>query len=593
MEPISKLIHTSMDGLGPITELVVFPRPEFLIGPPALDHIKSAALMRLEDATIWMLVLEKEGWTDERLRAAGACLARVSNHAFTKRSVESLLRKELGVRSLSMAPPPVRRIDDRLWEIEKVAFCWVRGPAATRSGGRIPEAGLAQAEWTARAQLRHGLGEALRDFHRLMDPEALPIATTGPRFDLRVYNYLVHSQYQRYRLQFAGTFPSLLLTAVVAEPASSGEDLRAFVDTGAPLIKGLAARWEVRPGVVRHLVGRDWGIVGLQWARDARGLMVALNALHPQDLPRDDPAEWEEFNRVVATGQRLFLRPVWESAAALKWLRVCVRLSRRGDRQTLDRWLPRWNDLEQITRFRAALAGTVREEISAARATTRDGDDKVITEAVDRIVLQVADQGLRDVATLFAEELTRTRAGDRVRQMRAREILMPLIPEDYVSTDGATRVTALTTDRELRTHGSRMRNCLRSMSPSAVARQGPIGTVFIVGLYDVTSGKALSTAEIRAVAAYGGTDYRLITEQHTASANRPPSRRCVDALQEFLCHCRTAEVRAHLGKQWGELRRLGSRHDGQAVHAPRALRNTLGEQVYEGLLESVSAGLRG
>ncbi len=543
--------------------------------------------MRLEDATVWMLTLQKAAWTDERLSAAAERLARVSAQAFTKSSIESLLRQDLGIRSLAMAPPPVRRLDERLWEIEKVAFACVRGPAARRAVEAISETRLAKREWTLRADLRDGLGNALRSFHRLMDPAALPMATAGRRFDLRIYNYLAHRRFQRYRLQFAETFPSLLLTAVVAEPRSFGEDLRSFVDSGAPLIKGLAARWNVRPGVVRHLVGRDWNSVGLQWSRDARGLAVALDALHPQDLPGDDPAEWEEFNRIVVTGQRLFLRPVWESAAGLKWLRVCVRLSRRGDERTLDRWLPGWNDIEQITRFRAALTRTVRQETGDAPMAPGNDDGTAIIEAIDRVVLQVADQGLGEVASLFAEEVARTRTCDAVWRVHAREILMPLVPEDFVSADGATRVTPLCTDRELRAHGSRMRNCLRSTSASSVARQGPIGSVFIVGIYDVHSGKAVSTAEIRAIPAHRGNAYRLITEQHTASANRTPSRRCIDTLQQFLCHCRSEEVRAHLTEQWRALRHLSVTDYAPPVPSPRALRNALGEQIYEGLLRGV------
>lgn len=590
MEQVSNLIQTSMDGQGPITDLVVFPRAEFLTGPPALGHIKSVALIRLEDATIWMLILRNAAWTNARLRAAAESLARVSEQAFTRSSVESLLRQDLGIRSLSIATPSLRRIDEHLWEIEKVAFACVRGPAARHAGKGIAEPGLARLEWSLRADLRHGLGKALQSFRQLMDPEALPLTTTGRRFDLRVYNYLAHRRYQRYRLQFAETFPSLLVTAVVAEPRSFGEDLRSFVDSGAPLIKGLAARWDVRPGVVRHLVGRDWSDVGLQWSRDARGLAVALDALHPQDLPGDDPAEWEEFNRIVVTGQRLFLRPIWESAAGLKWLRVCVRLSRRGDNQTLNRWLPAWNDIEQITRFRAALTRSVRQETGDAPMVSGNNNGEAITEAIDRAVLQVADQGLGEVASLFAEEMARTRRCDAVWQIHAREALMPLVPEDFVSADGTTRVTPLCTDRDLRAHGSRMRNCLRSTSASSVARQGRAGSVFIVGLYDVQSGKALSTAEIRAVPAHRGTAYRLITEQHTASANRPPSRRCIDTLQEFLCHCRKDEVRAHLTEQWRALQHLSVTDYAPPVPSPRALRNALGEQVYESLLGRVRAG---
>ena len=590
MEPICNLIQTSMDAPSPITDVVVFPRSEFLVGPPALGHIKSVALMRLEDATVWMLMLQKAAWTDERLSAAAESLARVSAQAFTKSSIESLLRKDLGVGSLSLAPPPIRRIDERLWEIEKVAFAYVRGPTARGTAAGIPETRLAKREWTARAELRHDLGEALRSFRRLMDPEVLPMASTGRRFDLRVYNYLAHSRFQRYRLQFAKTFPSLLLTAVVAEPRSFGEDLRSFVDSGAPLIKGLAARWSVRPGVVRHLVGRDWNSVGQQWSRDARGLAVALDALHPQDLPGDDPAEWEAFNRIAVTGQRLFLRPIWESAAGLKWLRVCVRLSRRGDEQTLDRWLPGWNDIEQITRFRAALTRTVRQETGDAPLAAGNDNGAAVIDAIDRVVLQIADQGLGEVASLFAEEVARTRRCDAVWRIHARETLMPLVPEDFVSADGTTRVTPLCTDRELRAHGARMRNCLRSTSAFSVARLSRLGTVFIVGLYDVHSGKALSTAEIRAVPARQGTAYRLVTEQHTASANRTPSSRCIDTLQQFLCHSRSEEVRAHLTEQWRALRHLGITDYAPPTPSPRALRNTLGEQVYESLLGRVRAG---
>lgn len=111
MEKVSDLIQTSMDAQSPITVLVVFPRPEFLTGPPALGHIKSVALMRLEDATVWSLILDKAAWTNERLQATAETLARVSKQAFTRNSIESLLRNDLGIRSLSMALPPAVRRD--------------------------------------------------------------------------------------------------------------------------------------------------------------------------------------------------------------------------------------------------------------------------------------------------------------------------------------------------------------------------------------------------------------------------------------------------------------------------------------------------
>jgi len=199
----------------------------------------------------------------------------------------------------------------------------------------------------------------------------------------------------------------------------------------------------------------------------------------------------------------------------------------------------------------------------------------------------VADQRLGEVAPLFAEEMTLTGKCGPVRRIHARGALVPLVPEDLVSADGTTPVAPLCIDRELRAQGARMLNCLRSTSASSVARHGPLGTMFMVGIYDVHTGKALSTVEIRAVSAHRGKAYRLFIEQHTASANRTPSRRRPDTPQKFLRHCRSEEVRADLTEQWRILRHLSVTDYAPPAPSPRALSNTLGEQVYEGLLRSV------
>ena len=573
-----QLIQTSTDSDSPISALVAFPKAEFLLGPPVLGHIKNLALLSLCDGTVWMLVLRRQVWSDERLRAAAEVLRRVSERAFTKRSIEGLLRKELEVRSVSLESLPIDRVDIRQWDIEKVAFALVRRPAAGRSTAECPET----SEWTTRIALRDGLNEALRRFVDHLDPQALRAATRGRHFDLRIYNYLAHREYRQYRLQFVQTFPGLLLTAVVAEPRSFGEELRSIVDSGAPLIKGLAVRWNVRPGVIRHLVGRASSDLGIQWARDAKGLALALNALHPQDLPGDSPAEWSEFNRIVATGQRLFLRAIWESSAGLEWLRECVRRAKREDRQALDRWLPRWSELTKIDHLRAALS----EDLYRSSG----GVEPSIEDVIDRTVLNIAHRGLNEVASLFSDELERTqKKGGTTGQILSGDVLLPLVPEDFISADGTMRATALTTDRELRTHGTRMRNCLRTKSARGIARNAAIGTVFIVGIYDVHSGKALSTAEIKIVSNRETDEYRLITKQHTAMANRRPSRRCVCVLREFLIHCQTDAVREHLNKNWRKLGRLRGGNGMQPVNVPAALRCTLGEQVYNELLGRIRA----
>ena len=581
MWQVGNIIQTSTGSECPAGTLVAFPAPAFLHGPPVLGHIRNAALLMLHDGTVWMLVLSGEAWSDELLGAAAAILDRVSRRAFTKGSIECLLRKELGTRSVSLEPPLLDRVDVRQWDIEKVAFALARHPAARRSAAESCE----RREWAARAELRIALAETLRRFVEQMDREAPRAATRGRHFDLRIYNYLAHREYRQYRLQFAETFPGLLLTAVVAEPRSFGEELRAIVDSGAPLIKGLAARWNVRPGVIRHLVGRASGDIGVQWMRDAKGLALALDALRPQDLPGDSAAEWSEFNRIVAIGHRLFYRPTWESPAALEWLGECVRRMKREDRQALDLWLPEWRELPAIDRFRAALGDSLRRETADAPARFVAGAGDPVEDAIDSALPVIAHRGLTEVASVFAEELERARRKDEAtRQILSREVLMPLVPEDFHSSDGTTRVAALTTDRQLHAHGTRMQNCLRFGFARDLARQGEVGTVFIVGLYDAPSGKALSTAEIRLVANRSTGAYRFITKQHTAMANRKPSRRCVNVLREFLQHCRTDAVREHLGNSWRKLGRSPGGNRAQPVNLPAVLRCTLGEQLYDELL---------
>ena len=584
---VSDHIQTSFDASGSISGLVVFPRAEFIAGPPALGHIKSVALLRLGDETVWMLVLQGQPWTTERVQAAASVLARVSNQAFTTGSIERLLRQELRLRSLSAMIPAFDRIDQRLWEIEKVAFALVRQPAAQGLCPGISTNRPEESEWNVRVALRDDLGQALRCFMDAMDSQALRIARAEQRFDLRTYNYLAHGEFRRYRLQFAETFPSLLQTAVVAGPGSFGEDLRSIVDAGAPLIKGLAARWGVRPGVIRRLVGLASTKVGFQWSRDAKGLALALNALHPQDVPGDNPSEWSEFNRIVVTGQRLFLQPIWESSAGLTWLRKCIRLSRRGDEQALTHWLPDWNDIEKIVRFRTALAEGLRREMGRELGNPSHDAETAAADTIDQAVLSVADQGLRKVASLFAEESSRVRKKDRVRQIWASEILMPLVPADFVTADGATGVKALCTNHQLFQHGTRMVNCLRATSVASIARKARIGTIFIIALYDVREGKPLSTAEIKAVPDRNFATYRLFVRQHTAKANKRPPTRCTRALHEFLRHCQSKEVREHVTTYWSALRGKTTITEKRTIGLPGALRSALGDQVYEGLVTSV------
>jgi hypothetical protein len=121
---VTNVIQTSIGSGSCISDLVVFPKSGFLLGPPVLRHIRRLALLRLLDGTVWMLALRGEVWSDERLHTAGEILHRVSRQAFTKRSIEYMLRKELDIRSVSLESLPIDRVEIRRWDIEKVAFAF-------------------------------------------------------------------------------------------------------------------------------------------------------------------------------------------------------------------------------------------------------------------------------------------------------------------------------------------------------------------------------------------------------------------------------------------------------------------------------------
>jgi len=276
--------------------------------------------MRLEDGTVWMLSMPGQIWTDQRLQTAAETLSNVSANAYTKTSTERLLRAELRVSSMCLDRPAIGLVDFRQWAVREVAFYLARQPAISLidSSNGEPEGGV----WLSSVEkaLVEGLDDATQEFMEGLEPKSLGLASTSGQLNHRLYNYLAYKSYHQFRIQFAETFPSLLLTSVLPEKDDLGTQLRPIVHSGAPVIKTLSNRWNVRPGVVRHLVGKLTGLIGLQWSRSAQGLALALNALRPGDLPGDVAREWTDFNHMVAVGQRLFRCRIWESTAALEWL---------------------------------------------------------------------------------------------------------------------------------------------------------------------------------------------------------------------------------------------------------------------------------
>lgn len=583
-----QMIGTSAPEGCPIEALIVFPKAEGMLVPQPLGHFKCIALMRLTDETLWMLTMPGQAWTSDRLRAAANALVRLSENAYTKRLVDARLRRELKIEGVSLEQPAIGSIDPHRWGVEAIAFAVEKRNAATRRSGARPVSDVTLGWSDIASAIQRGLVEALRAFCEGLDPAARRIASASGGFNARVYNYLAHESYRKYRIQFAETFPSLLLTAVLGERGKLGAEVRAVVDTGAPLVKTLAKRWNVRPGVVRHLAGRSSRHVGLQWERDAVGLALTLNALRPQDVPGDDADEWSRFNRSVVIGQRLFCERIWESDAALEWLRECASRAQRGTERARKLWLPDWSQLPGIIRFRDALSASVAHQVPNSASNE-------IVEAVDWTMLKLAKSGLANTASEFEEALAKIRIASKAGQIVAGAIMLPLIPEDYVTTQGDRLVRPLTTAHELRSHGIKLRNCLRNRYTDDALRKGATGRLFIIGTFDPGTKKALSTVEIKVAPTREKLTHRFIITQHTAMANRKPSPPCRQAIQELLQFCQTAKIQKYLADNW---RRINNAQSGglrsmdheESVEVTRALKQVMGEDVYRDLVDRIRFG---
>ncbi len=432
-----------------IASLIVFPTTEHFSDAEFPRHIRSVAFLRLVDETIWMLAIQGKGWTDGQLMVAGETLSNVSANAYTKASVERLLRQELKIASVSLESPVLGFVDLRQWSVREAAYVMFKRLTDRRSGYSSSESNAGLRISTIEESLIDGLSDALDDFAEGLEPTALKISSANGQFNQRLYNYLVHSSYHRFRIQFAETFPSLLLTSVLAERGSLGAELRSIVDSGAPLIKGLAERWGVRPGVVRHLVGKSSGHVGVRWSRDAMGLAISLNALNPADLPGDADA-WGEFNHMVAVGQRLFGRPIWQSTAVLEWLRECMNRCRRGKKTAPNGWLPNWGNVPGIERFRNALSASLKRESADSPSRSENKVAAAVVEAVDSLILRMAALDLAVLASKFDDELDVARRGSGAAKVVLGETMLPLFPGELVSGDRTRVVRPLTTRLQLK-----------------------------------------------------------------------------------------------------------------------------------------------
>jgi hypothetical protein len=297
----------------------------------------------------------------------------------------------------------VDRVDPALWDLRRAALAVVGGTVKRAPGGTDVARASADVE-ALEQRYRAELEAAIAGFVANLDREALAAVTVDGRIDVRRYNFLVREPVRGWRLQFARTFPILLESVVSGRPGSVGAAIRAIVDSGDPLVDHLAQRWAVSRASLRALIARPVALIGAQWQLQPHTLVRILDALRPEDRPRDDPEAWQRLAIAVRTAEEIFHRPVTASPLTLGWLREAAR---RGfaslDDDRRGRNLPP-DAIPLIHGLRDAMVRHLVAEIGATAPGEATATRAAAATIVDRQLAMVPPARLAAMAKVYSHE---------------------------------------------------------------------------------------------------------------------------------------------------------------------------------------------
>ena len=577
-----------------VAAYVTFPKPEATLSAVPLRHVAYCLLIRLADSTIWFLRTRGTPWLSARIAHAARTIASERGAREAPEQLALRIAYELEISSVEVLPPVLDRVEPSLWQPRQVAIALAMCPAP-RLRADIDLGALSSATTNITRELSVALQVALDAFCTGLNAEALPESTIAGELDPARYNFFVQTPMGEWRLQLARTFPILVYAATEARGGSEGETVRAAIDCGKPLIRHLAAHWDVAPGAIRSLIGKPVETIGCVWNHNVRGLVRLLDALRPEDRPGEPKEEWNRFNSAVAAAERLFrLRP-WTSPVALMWLREAAR---NGLTREEDEVGPLWGpaSVASIQRFRNNLARAIELQYTRQSRSMQIEVRAAISWIADRFV---ASRRPRSVVA-FAKRLDSCMSN--VREERRKDLSLlsgdsfwPLLSSELVSTDGTRRVCPLVTREALRAEGRALEICIGENAEQYTA-ECTSGKVFILGIVEAVSGDARSTAEIYASRTLRGR-LDLLVVQHRSRRNGTPSPLCIRALQEALAHARSASGQEHLeagmaiARRLGDLGHVGAKREAEWILLAEAFAQTLGVAAWETILSDAASAL--
>ena len=591
---LDALVRTGALRKAGIDAFIVLPSGESGLPPAAFRQLASCALVRLVDATVWFVRTRDAAWSPERLGTVARVLREHSRFRHDVARLTGALRHELRSPSLELLPPVLGEVDAVQWDLRGTAIAIALRARRTACG--LDREALAAAAREAESGLRAALGRALPAFNASAAPVALqhpepPIAAADPA----IHNFLAELPHRAWRLQLARTFPLFLRAAATGGIGSVGETIRTAVDRGEPLVRTLAERWRVTPGAIRCLLYREPALVGPHWEGNVRGLARLLDALRPEDRPGEDPASWRRFDAAVASAERIFRCPPWASPVAQMWLRDAARL----DPAELDEEAARhaWSPavVASVERLRDHLARFLELQPAPAPGRSSVAAESAARAAAARFIASRRPRRLREIAARFERELRDPRtaqARQALRDTSARH--PPLLPDALASIDGERIVAPLTTGAALERHGEAMQICLNASYLGPPGFDGRGAARFILGLRHATTGKAVSTAELRVTHAPRMGAYAVEVLQHTGWRNRPPSRACSDALAQAVAQARSAAGQAHLDAAFRATRELAAIGEAEAKRRAesRMLAGVLGRTLGEAAIAEIATETR-
>lgn len=372
--------------------------------------------------------------------------------------------------------------------------------------------------------------EGLLKFNDNLDTEALKLIcneTVLSSDDTVTYNYLIHSveKLEMYRRQAMQTFPLLRNYFCRISSDFRYQRLKKSVDSGNPLLPALSDFFRCPLPVVRFLAGKDYSLIGEEWAEKLDQLVNILSMLKPAFWPHAEE-DWHIFRTSMLPvfskfgdyKERKYPIPLADclnNLAKEGYTRIPARLLRNGILLSDITNIP---DFERSFYEWSFHVGIERREAGATLWQYSILKVAVLSRRWHDWLMHITEDNEAAAVTRISSSEWNT-----------------LIKEPWKS--GQFMVVPLDNSEALQSEGVRMMHCVGTYA-NACAYDGS----HIFSIRDRDTGKSLSTVEMRVQENLNNRD-EIVVAQHHGYLNSKPSEACEQVLKAFLQYLKKSVTR--------------------------------------------------